>query len=110
MEKFLLLIREDLKIRDKMSPEEFNRNARLMAKWIESMAQTGNYLQAEPLLNGGRYVGRASFPVSLFLVECRFGKALSAGRGPGEGKGIPHQGPWADDEKPGDSFYPGIAG
>jgi hypothetical protein len=58
MEKFLLLVREDLKRREKMSPAEFDHQTQLMSKWVESMAQAGNYLQADPLDHGGRYVGR----------------------------------------------------
>jgi hypothetical protein len=56
MEKFLLLIREDLAFRAKMTPAEFNNNIRIMTKWVESMAQTGNYLQSDPLTNKGSYV------------------------------------------------------
>jgi hypothetical protein len=58
MEKFLLLIREDLKRREKLTPAEFDYQTQIMTKWVESMAQAGNYLQADPLHNGGAYVGR----------------------------------------------------
>ena len=47
MEKFLLLIREDLLAREKMTKEEFDRNIQLMTKWIESMAESGNFINAE---------------------------------------------------------------
>jgi hypothetical protein len=57
MEKFLLLIREDL-IKRKNSPEEFNENIRVMTKWMESIAQSGNYLSSDPLQNSGKYVTR----------------------------------------------------
>src|SRR5579859_6405672 len=58
MEKFLLLIREDLRRRSTMSQEEFKRNVQLVSQWVESMAQSGNYLQADALHDDGRYVGR----------------------------------------------------
>jgi hypothetical protein len=58
MEKFLLLIREDLKARAKMTTAEFNHNEQLMTRWVESMAQSGNYLEADALHNDGRYVTR----------------------------------------------------
>ena len=59
MEKFLLLIREDLLAREKMTKEEFDRNIQLMTKWIESMAESGNFINADALHNVGRYVGRS---------------------------------------------------
>lgn len=58
MEKFLLLVREDLTRRAKLTPAEFDHQTQLMTQWVESMARSGNYLQAEPLRNDGRYVGR----------------------------------------------------
>lgn len=56
MEKFLLLIREDLKFRAKMTPAEFKHNIQIMTKWVESMAQSANFLNADPLTNTGSYV------------------------------------------------------
>jgi hypothetical protein len=58
MEKFLLLIREDLVARAKMTPAQFNHNVQLMTRWVESMAKSGNYLEADALHNDGRYVSR----------------------------------------------------
>lgn len=55
MEKFLFLIREDLARRAK-AIEEAKENIRVMTKWMESIAQAGNYLSSDPLLNSGRYV------------------------------------------------------
>ena len=53
-----MLIREDLKRRENLSQAEFNHQTQLMSKWVESMAQAGNYVQADPLQNDGRYIGR----------------------------------------------------
>lgn len=58
MEKFLLLIREDLKRRANLTPAEFEQQTQAMIRWGESMAQSGNYLRGEALRNDGRYVGR----------------------------------------------------
>jgi|SRR5882757_2645650 len=55
MEKFLFLIREDLALRAK-AIEEAKENICIMTKWMESMAQAGNYLSSDPLLNTGKYV------------------------------------------------------
>jgi hypothetical protein len=57
MEKFLLLIREDL-INRENSPEDAHENMRVMTKWMESLAQSGNYLSSDPLRNSGKYVTR----------------------------------------------------
>jgi len=56
MEKFLLLIREDLVRREQMSDEEFYGNIKQMQQWVEGLAQAGNYIQADALVNNGRYV------------------------------------------------------
>jgi hypothetical protein len=58
MEKFLLLIREDLKARERGPQEEFDRNIKIMTTWVESLTQSGNYLSAEPLYNTGKYVSK----------------------------------------------------
>ena len=55
MEKFLYLIREDLAHRAKAT-EEAKDNIRVMTKWMESIAESGNYLDSDPLLNSGKYV------------------------------------------------------
>lgn len=56
MEKFLLLIREDLKELDQMSQEQAEREIREMTQWVENLAQSGNFANGEPLLNTGRYI------------------------------------------------------
>jgi hypothetical protein len=58
MEKFLLLLREDYKVRENMTPEESNKSIQTMLEWIESLAQSGNYVGSEPLNNAGRYVSK----------------------------------------------------
>lgn len=55
MEKFLLIIREDLK---RVSEEERRENIPLMLKWVESIAESGDYLGGEALSAKGRYVRR----------------------------------------------------
>jgi hypothetical protein len=58
MKKFLFLIREDLKVRSALTPEEFLHNCKMVSQWIDTMARTGNYLQADGLTGDGRYIGR----------------------------------------------------
>lgn len=57
MEKFLLLIREDLQFRANLTPAEFKHNIQIMTKWVEDMAKSGNFVNADPLTNTGSYVG-----------------------------------------------------
>jgi hypothetical protein len=58
MEKFLLLIREEVEQRVKMSQEEFDSCVRIMSGWAESLAESGNFISSEPLRMEARYVGR----------------------------------------------------
>ena len=57
MQKFLLLIRQDLSVRASQTHEDFVRDARLVGQWIENMVKTGNFLDASALHNEGKYVG-----------------------------------------------------
>ena len=58
MEKFLLLIREDLKRRAILSPEDFKHQCDLVGNWIDKMAETGNFLSASALYDKGQYVAK----------------------------------------------------
>src|SRR5580658_3950354 len=58
MQKFLLLIREDLKTRATLSREDFVRQARQVGEWVDQMASAGHFLDASALTNNGKYVGR----------------------------------------------------
>ena len=58
MQKFLLLIREDLKRRANLSPEDFQYQCDLVGQWIDRMAATGNFLDASALFDRGKYVGK----------------------------------------------------
>jgi hypothetical protein len=56
MEKFMLLIRQDLIGVGKMTPEEYQVRLDLMLGWVDELVEGGNYIAAEPLLTTGRYV------------------------------------------------------
>ena len=57
MEKFLLLIREDIE-RLRQSPEEHSKRIREMTRWVETLGESGNYVGGEPLVTIGRYVSK----------------------------------------------------
>lgn len=58
MEKFLLILREDIRAREHMLPEESDKSIQAMVQWVESLAQSGNYISSGGLLNEGRYVAK----------------------------------------------------
>ena len=55
MEKFLLLIREDY---EKEAEGNFDDGIQEMTRWVEDLAESGNYVGGEPLKNNGLYVGK----------------------------------------------------
>ena len=56
MEKFLLLIRQDLDKVNRMTKEEYQIKLDAMLRWVDDLARSGNYIAAEPLLTNGSYV------------------------------------------------------
>lgn len=58
MEKFMLIVREDMQRLRKMTDEERFSNIPEMLKWIQSIAESGNYVTGEPLAITGRYVSK----------------------------------------------------
>ena len=58
MEKFMLLVREDLKMKSQFSSEDFLKDINDMALWVQGLAQSGNYVDGEPLAPTGAYLGR----------------------------------------------------
>jgi hypothetical protein len=58
MQKFMLIIREDLSRIGKLTDEERFSNIPDQLKWIQSIADSGNYIAGEPLGIKGRYVSK----------------------------------------------------
>jgi hypothetical protein len=58
MEKFLVLIREDINLIRQNGDEGRYKNMRVVMNWIESLAESGNYAGGEPLVMSGKYVSR----------------------------------------------------
>ncbi len=58
MERFLLIMREDLKKIGQYTDEERFSNIPEMEKWIETIAESGNYVEGNPLKITGRYVSK----------------------------------------------------
>ena len=73
MEKFMLIIREDLAKMRKMTDEERFANIPMMLKWVDSLIETGNFIKGEPLLTTGRYVTRDQILSDGPFIEAREG-------------------------------------
>jgi len=58
MERFLLLVREDINLLKQIGIQGRYKNMREMMKWVESLAESGNYTSGEPLVLSGKYVSR----------------------------------------------------
>jgi hypothetical protein len=54
MKRFLLLVREDLSRMEKLTEAEITEEITLMTKWSEDLSKSGNFIQGDPLENGGR--------------------------------------------------------
>jgi hypothetical protein len=73
MEKFLMIIREDLEKMRKLSNEERFSNIPMMLEWVDSLIASGNYLRGEPLLVSGRYVSKDQILTDGPFIESREG-------------------------------------
>jgi hypothetical protein len=73
MEKFMMIIREDLAKMSKMTDEERFANIPMMLKWVDSLIETGNYIKGEPLLVKGRYVSKDQILSDGPFIEAREG-------------------------------------
>ena len=58
MEKFLLIIREDLNKLRKWSEEERYNGIKEMDVWVKTLVQKGNYISGDALHIKGRYVSK----------------------------------------------------
>ena len=56
MQKFMLLIREDLKKLKRSTDAELNAELQEMLAWTKEIASSGNLIATEPLEVTGRYV------------------------------------------------------
>lgn len=54
----MLIVREDMKRLRKLTHEERFSNMPEMVKWIQSLAESGNYVHGEPLALTGQYVSK----------------------------------------------------
>jgi hypothetical protein len=75
MEKFMLLIREDLKRMRASTEEERVAEMLEMFEWTKSIAASGNYVTSEPLGVTGRYVSKKAVLSDGPFIESKEGIA-----------------------------------
>jgi hypothetical protein len=73
MEKFMMIIREDLAKMRKLTDEERFANIPMMLRWVDSLIKTGNYIKGEPLLPKGRYISKDQILSDGPFIEAREG-------------------------------------
>lgn len=73
MEKFMLIIREDLNKLKKMSHEEREAGALLMMKWVEELTKSGNYIMGDALKIEGQYVRKTEVTSDGPFIESKEG-------------------------------------
>jgi hypothetical protein len=73
MEKFMLIIREDLSKLSQMSYDERKAGALIMMKWVESLAESGNYITGDALAATGRYVRQTDVTSDGPFIEAKEG-------------------------------------
>jgi hypothetical protein len=73
MEKFLLLVREDINMLKQIGEEGRYKNMRQMMKWVESLAESGNYTGGEPLVLTGKYVSHGDVLSDGPFIEAKEG-------------------------------------
>ena len=73
MEKFLLIIREDLGKLKKWSEEERYNGVREMDIWVKSLLEKGNYLSGDALHIKGSYVSKGNVLSDGPFIEAKEG-------------------------------------
>lgn len=69
----MLIIREDLNKLSKMTYEQRKANAIPMMKWVESLAESGNYITGDALVAAGRYVRKTEVTSDGPFIESKEG-------------------------------------
>lgn len=69
----MLIVREDMKRLRQLTDEERFANIPEMLKWIESIAESGNYVGGEPLAMTGRYVSKSNVLSDGPFIEAKEG-------------------------------------
>lgn len=69
----MLIIREDLSKLKKSTYEERKAKALIMMKWVESLAESGNYITGDALEIAGKYVRKSEVTSDGPFIESKEG-------------------------------------
>ncbi len=56
MHEYLMLIREDIDLYGKMTPEEMQKDIEKHVKWVEQLVKNGNFKNGNPLTPRGKHI------------------------------------------------------
>lgn len=73
MEKYLLIVRENLREIGRFTQEERFTRSPDMSPWLESLSKSGRYIMGEPLYVSGSYVSRDEVITDGPFIEAREG-------------------------------------
>jgi hypothetical protein len=71
MQKFMLIIREDLKRMEEIRKEMRNQDIQEMVRWIEGLSQSGHYAHGEPLTGEGAFVNKDNIATDGPFIEAK---------------------------------------
>jgi len=71
MKKFILLIREDLRLLKQMTPEQSQEDSRQMVSWVEEITKAGNFVQGDPLENDMTVVAKGKIHTDGPFIEAK---------------------------------------
>lgn len=73
MQRFLFIVREDLKKIGKLTDEQRLANVPPPLEWIKNLADSGNYVTGEPLAVKGAYVSKKQVLTDGPFIEAKEG-------------------------------------
>jgi len=73
MEKFMLIVRENLGKIGKLTTEQRLAGSPDMSSWVESLVKSGNYIEGQPLAVTGKYVSQNSVMSDGPFIESKEG-------------------------------------
>jgi hypothetical protein len=71
MQKFMLIIREDLKRMEEIRETMRNADIQEMVRWIEGLSQSGHYAHGEPLTGKGSFVSKDNIASDGPFIEAK---------------------------------------
>lgn len=71
MKKFILLIREDLRLLKEMTQEQSTADIQQMVAWVEELTEAGHFVQGDPLENEIALVAKGQIHTDGPFIEAK---------------------------------------